>query len=88
LYRLSLAEHLGTTVVLDDQLVQSDNTRMDWFRALLAEKARSFQIVVFTCRPSDYLAAGATMPKGKGVHKDTDGGFVRAIDLGRAARRK
>ena len=88
LYRLSLAEHLGTTVVLDDQLVQSDNTRMDWFRALLAEKARSFQIVVFTCRPGDYLAAGATMPKGKGVHRDTDGGFVRAIDLGRAVRRK
>src|SRR3954464_3696697 len=29
LYRLSLAEYLKTTVVLDDQLVQSDNTRMD-----------------------------------------------------------
>ncbi len=88
LYRLALAEYLCTTVVLDDQLVQSDNTRMDWFRALLAEKARVFQIVVFTCRPSDYLAASATMPKGKGVHKDTDGGFVRAVDLGRAVRRK
>ncbi len=57
LYRLSLAEYLSTTVVLDDQLVQSDDTRMDWFRALLAEKARSFQVVVFTCRPGDYLAA-------------------------------
>ena len=88
LYRLALAEYLCTTVVLDDQLVQSDNTRMDWFRALLAEKARVFQIVVFTCRPSDYLAASATMPKGKGVHKDTDGGFVRAVDLGRAVRRR
>ena len=55
LYRLALAEYLSTTVVLDDQLVQSDGTRMDWFRALLAEKARSFQIVVFTCRPGDYL---------------------------------
>jgi hypothetical protein len=88
LYRLSLAEHLCTTVVLDDQLVQSDDTRMDWFRALLAEKARSFQIVVFTCRPGDYLTASATMPKGKGVHRDTDGGFVRAVDLGRAVRRR
>ena len=57
LYRLALAEYLRTTVVLDDQLVQSDGTRMDWFRALLAEKAHSFQIVVFTCRPDDYLAA-------------------------------
>ena len=36
---------------------------MDWFRALLARKARSFQIVVFTCRPDDYLAASA-MPNG------------------------
>lgn len=35
LYRLSLAEYLGTTIVLDDQLVQSDDSRMDWFRALL-----------------------------------------------------
>jgi hypothetical protein len=60
---------------------------MDWFRALLAEKAHSFQIGVFTCRPDDYLAASAT-PKGKGVHRDTDGGFVRAVDLGRTVRRR
>ena len=90
LYRLALAEYLSTkfpsTVVLDDQLVQSDVTRMDWFRALLAEKARSFQIVVFTCRPDDYLKASAKTPKGKSVHIDTDGGFVRAVDLGRAVR--
>jgi len=84
LYRLSMAEYLCTAVVLDDQLVQSDGTRMDWFRALLAEKARSFQIVVFTCRPDDYVGAGALVPKGKTVHRDTDSGFVRAIDLGRA----
>ena len=78
----------GTTVVLDDQLVQSDVTRMDWFRQLLAEKAHSFQIVVFTCRPSDYLGASAMVPKGKAVHKDTGGGFIRAVDLGRAVSRK
>ncbi len=88
LYRLALAEYLGTTVVLDDQLVQSDGTRMDWFRSLLAEKARLFQIVVFTCRPEDYLAANAMVPKGKSIQKDTDGGLVRAIDLGRALRRR
>jgi hypothetical protein len=88
LYRLSLAEYLCTTVVLDDQLVQSDDTRMDWFRALLAEKARSFQIVIFTCRPGDYLTGSATMPKGKSLHRDTDGGFVRAVDLERAVRRR
>jgi hypothetical protein len=77
LYRLSLAEYLGSTIVLDDQLVQSDDSRMDWFRALLAEKARNFQILVFTCRPGDYLAKGALVPEGSAVHADTDGGFVR-----------
>jgi hypothetical protein len=88
LYRLSLAEYLHTTIVLDDQLVQSDGNRMDWFRALLTEKAHSFQIVVFTCRPGDYLLASALVPPGSAVHADTDGGFIRAVDLGRALRRR
>ena len=88
LYRLSLAEYLATTIVLDDQLVQSDDNRMDWFRGLLTEKARSFQIVVFTCRPGDYLPASALVPQGSAVHADTNGGFIRAVDLGRALRRR
>ena len=87
-YRLSLAEFLGTTLVLDDQLVQSDDTRMDWFRALLAEKACAFQIIVFTCRPGDYLEASAIVPKGKVVHRDLDGGFVRAINFARTVQRR
>jgi hypothetical protein len=60
---------------------------MDWFRDLLAEKARSFQIVVFTCRAGDYLAASA-LPSGAAIHADTEGGFVRALDLHRAVRRR
>jgi hypothetical protein len=88
LYRLCLGEYLQTTIVLDDQLVQSDDTRMEWFRALLAEKARSFQIVVFTCRPADYLAQEAMVEEEGAVHLDSDEGFVRAIDLGRAVGRK
>jgi hypothetical protein len=87
LYRLSLAEFLGSMIVLDDQLVQSDDNRIDWFRALLAEKAHNFQILVFTCRPGDYLAKRALVPD-SAVYADTDGGFVRAIDLGRALRRR
>lgn len=86
LYRLALAEYLKTTVVLDDQLVQSDETRMDWFRALLADKAKSFQIVVFTCRPGDYLSESAMVPAGNEIQFDTDGGLTRAVDLGRAIR--
>ena len=88
LYRLSLAEYLSTTIVLDDQLVQSDDSRMDWFRALLDEKAHNFQIVVLTCRPGDYLTASALVPKGAAVHADTNEGFIRAIDLGRAITRR
>jgi chromosome segregation ATPase len=88
LYRLSLAEYLRTLIVLDDQLVQSDDTRMDWFRALLTEKAQSFQIVVLTCRPGDYLLANGLVPEGNAVHTDTHGGLIRAIDLGRALRRR
>lgn len=86
LYRLALAEYLSTTVVLDDQLVQSDDTRMDWFRAMLSEKAHSFQIVVFTCRPGDYLAANAMVRDGSACHADTNDGFTRAVDLARAVR--
>jgi hypothetical protein len=85
---LSLAEYLSAAIVLDDQLVQSDDSRMDWFRALLTEKARSFQIIVFTCRPSDYLLPNAFVPQGSMVYADTDGGFVRAVDLVRALRRR
>jgi hypothetical protein len=88
LYRLSLAEYLQTAIVLDDQLVQSDGSRLEWFRTLLAEKAHSFQIVVFTCRPSDYLHANELVPQGSAVHADTDGGFIRAIDLVRVLRRR
>jgi hypothetical protein len=86
LFRLSLAEYLRTAIVLDDQLVQSDGYRMDWFRTLLSEKAHAFQIVVLTCRPTDYLMPAALVPDGSAVHVDVDG--ARAIDLGRALRRR
>jgi uncharacterized protein YhaN len=88
LYRLALAEYLHSTIVLDDQLVQSDNTRMGWFRKLLAEKARICQIVVFTCRPADYLSSDNLVPEGEDVHSDTDDDLIRAIDLGRALRKR
>jgi hypothetical protein len=88
LYRLSLAEYLQTAIVLDDQLVQSDDTRMDWFRILLTDKAHDFQIIVVTSRPADYLPASALVPPGSAASADTDSGFVRAVDLGRVLRRR
>jgi hypothetical protein len=87
LYRLALAEYLQTTVVFDDQLVQSDGNRMDWFRGLLAEKARIFQIIVLTCRPSDYLGTAIPAQDGPDVHTDQADDFIRAIDLQRVVQR-
>lgn len=57
LLRLSIAEALGSFLVLDDQLTQSDPARMDWFRDVLRTCADAIQVVVFTCRPEDYLTA-------------------------------
>ncbi len=55
--RLTIADAIGSTVVLDDQLVQSDATRMAWLRTFILECATRFQILVFTCRPEDYALA-------------------------------
>ena len=57
--RLTIADALGSTVVLDDQLVQSDASRMDWLRAFMMECADRFQILVFTCHPEEYESSGA-----------------------------
>ena len=59
LLRVAIAEALGTFVILDDQLTQSDAARMAWIRELLAETARRIQVVVLTCHPTDYQIDGA-----------------------------
>jgi uncharacterized protein YhaN len=59
LLRLSIAEALGTFVILDDQLTQSDPARMAWMRQLLDRAAQKIQIVVLTCHPQDYLSGGS-----------------------------
>lgn len=83
IYRVALAEYLKTFLVLDDQLVQSDGTRMRWFRSVMTEKAAQFQIIVFTCRPEDYLADKHRAPANGPLFIDSEVG-VRAFDLGRA----
>ncbi|MDE0447437.1 MAG: AAA family ATPase [Spirochaetaceae bacterium] len=65
--RLTIAEKLGSTVVLDDQLVQSDPSRMRWLYEFMVQCAREFQILVLTCHPDRYDPA--------------DGPAVRSIDL-------
>jgi hypothetical protein len=58
LLRLAIAGYLKTALVLDDQLVHSDPERLNWFRDRLRASAVEcgHQVIVFTCRPSDYLS--------------------------------
>lgn len=70
IFRLTLAEQLGTAVMLDDQLAQSDTGRMTGLRDLLKEVAAKIQVIVFTCRPEDYA-----------IDKRGKSEAARAVDL-------
>jgi hypothetical protein len=48
---------LKTAVILDDQLTQTDPLRMSWLRELLNEVSKNIQVIVFTCRPDDYVVS-------------------------------
>ena len=61
--RLTIAEKLGSTVVLDDQLVQSDSSRMRWLYEFMQQCAQEFQILVLTCHPDHYRP-----PDGRPLH--------------------
>jgi hypothetical protein len=55
--RVSIAQHLGGVLVLDDHLAQTDPARASWFKRLLRDAAQEIQIVVLTCRPDDYFGS-------------------------------
>ena len=78
LVRLAIAEHLGTTILLDDQLVNSDEARLRWFSQELRRAADDIQIIVFTCRPSGYLSASELVSSTRSTWGD---GAVVAVDL-------
>ncbi|MCG8419573.1 MAG: hypothetical protein MJE77_16705 [Proteobacteria bacterium] len=78
IFRLSLAERLGSAVLLDDQLTQTDPRRMDWFRRKLREISQHIQIIVLTCRAGDYLIDDE-LPRDRAKLKE--GAGVRAIQL-------
>lgn len=80
IFRLTLAEYLKSAVVLDDQLTQTDTLRMAWLRDLIRDVTGRIQVLVFTCRPSDYL-----LPEE--IHSAALGSAVRSIDLERAIER-
>jgi uncharacterized protein YhaN len=55
--RLAIAAQLKTAVLLDDQLVHSDDGRLSWFRKQLHDSVRTHdhQVIVMTCRLADYV---------------------------------
>lgn len=59
LLRLAIAERIGSAIILDDQLVQSDPTRLEWFRTALHQAAALVQVIVLTCRRDDYMSGPA-----------------------------
>ena len=80
IFRLTLAEYLHSAVMLDDQLTQTDIHRMAWLRDLIREVTGNIQVIVFTCRPSDYLLPEEM--QGAAI-----GAAVRSIDLAQAIDR-
>jgi hypothetical protein len=80
LVRLTIANQLKSAIILDDHLVQTDPARLAWFRDILLKTALETQVVVFTCRPSDYLAA-EDLPREAALTCDLAGGTIRAVNL-------
>ena len=85
LVRLTIAGQLRSAIVLDDHLVHTDPSRLGWFRDVLRKTALDTQVLIFTCRPEDYLSPGE-LPSAAPM-QDLAGGAVRAIDLARVLQR-
>jgi DNA repair exonuclease SbcCD ATPase subunit len=84
LLRISIAEQLSCALVLDDHLTQTDPARIGWFCDVLRTATKSVQVVVLTCRPSDYLRSeelDATASTRDASER------VRSIDLSRVISR-
>lgn len=74
--RLAIATSTRSTIVLDDQLVQSDPERLRWFLGALAKAAETTQVIVLTSRKADYEAFDPQVAE-----------KVRYIDLGQTLKR-
>jgi hypothetical protein len=86
LLRLTVAEQLGTTLVLDDHLTQTDPARSAWFRDVLRQHAAKAQVIVLTCRALDYLLDG-DMPENGATSVNRAAGLVRVVDLSKVIAR-
>ena len=66
LVRLAFADLLAeqqqpVSVMLDDALAYSDTERLERMKFILNKAAQKFQVLVLTCRETDYLSLGAPM---------------------------
>ncbi len=84
IFRISVAQHLESMIVLDDHLTHTDPGRLGWFREVLRKSGEEIQIVVFTCRPLDYLVDEELV--GEGVAIDVSG-KLRGVDLEGSVKR-
>jgi energy-coupling factor transporter ATP-binding protein EcfA2 len=81
LVRVAIARQLKSALVLDDHLVHTDPSRMSWFVDVLRRTALDAQVLVFTCRPFDYVSAHVLQGE---VTKELAGGSIRVVDLSRS----
>src|SRR5262249_46566857 len=81
LVRLAVASQLKSAILLDDQLVHTDSQRLAWFSDVLRKVAQEakMQVVVFTCRPLDYVKEADL----RGKESASTVGPVHVIDLSR-----
>ncbi len=80
IFRISVAQHLESVIVLDDHLTNADPDRLSWFREVLRRCGEEIQIVVLTCRPTDYLLDGELAGEGKVVW-DGSSGRISGVNL-------
>jgi DNA repair exonuclease SbcCD ATPase subunit len=85
LIRLTIADELRSTIVLDDHLVNTDPVRLLWFREVLRRTSVNTQVIVLTCRAEDYLTRDDV--PGDLAFRDLFAGTVRAINVERVLTR-
>ena len=86
LLKLSIADQMRSTVVLDDHLVHTDAIRLDWFQDALRKIAVNIQVIVITCRLQDYLSV-VGLPADGQTTVDLAAGTIRAVDMAEAVDR-
>jgi AAA domain len=86
LIRLTIADELRSTIILDDHLVNTDAVRLLWFREVLRRTSVNTQVIVLTCRAEDYLSRHE-VPVDTAM-RDLAAGTVRAINVERVLTRQ